>query len=1200
MAGPVATPPAERSDRSAEAPVTVLDPAADATPRPAERERVVRVFVSSTFKDMVKERDILMAHTWPALRRLCRERAVEFVEVDLRWGITEEQSRRKETVQYCLAEIRRCRPYFIGLLGERYGWVPPPEAFPQPLLEEQGWLLSEIARRRPTELEILHGVLNDPDMAGRAFFYFRDPAYAQARGGDFLAEDAESAGRQRDLKARIRAACRDHTITLREGDRYGDPERLAALVLADLSTAIQAEFPTEQVPDVWAREDRDHDAYAKSRQTGYYIGRDACFARLDAYVRDGAAGCGLAILGESGGGKSALLANWVGRWRASHREAFLFQHYIGSSPLSAGHLGLMRRLMVASVRWCGDRVGSLTSQEARIPIQTEEILKVFPEYLGRLACEAKRRSVLALIVLDGLNQLEDCERGRWLGWLPYRFPPDLRLIVSTLPGDTLDALAPRAWPSLTVEPLRSEERIALIARYLRHFSRGLSDQRTGVIAQAQACTNPLYLTTLLDDLRATGVNRRLDAQIADYLEAPDIPALLVKVLARYEDDYERDRPGLVGTALSLVWAARRGLTESELLAALKPAGKDQLPTAFWSPIRIALGDALVDRGGVLAFAHEHLRRAVERRYVPDPDLKGAARLRLADWFEAQPVTARSCDELPWLLEQTASFARLRACVLDIERFLLIQGRDQNELLRYWVRLGEERTMGAPYLESFMRWERANGAGGSGSGISLAANQLGYFLNHAGLFSAAEPLVRRALEGSERALGPAHPDSLASLNNLAALLQAKGDLSGAEPLYRRALDVCVRTLGPAHPDTLGSLSNLASLLYAKGDLAGAEPLYLRVPGERERGLGPAHPATLGSLDNLALLRYAKGELAGAEPLLRRALEGSERTLGPAYPDTFERLSNLAGLLQAKGDLAGAESLRRRALAGLDRALGPDHPHTLRGLNNLACLLQDKGDLAGAEGLYRRALEGRERALLPTHPSTLASLNNLAVMLQAQGDLAGAEPLFRRTLAGREQALGRAHPDTLGSYNNLAYLLRLKGDLAGAEPLYRRALEGQERVLGRAHLATLTSLQNLADLLEQAGRPLEAKPLRRRRIQAIRAKADTPPLEVRTAALDAYRLGDYALAQTLLERNLAQGFEPPGTRGHLARIALVTGDYAGAADHAAQGWAHRAAAPPYVIPRNLWLQLAARLLGGGASAQPDCEPQRLLGRLKTGIM
>jgi nephrocystin-3 len=70
---------------------------------------------------MVEERDELMTQTWPELRRRCRELQVELVEVDLRWGIAEEQSTRKETLKLCLDEIRACRPFFIGLLGERYG-----------------------------------------------------------------------------------------------------------------------------------------------------------------------------------------------------------------------------------------------------------------------------------------------------------------------------------------------------------------------------------------------------------------------------------------------------------------------------------------------------------------------------------------------------------------------------------------------------------------------------------------------------------------------------------------------------------------------------------------------------------------------------------------------------------------------------------------------------------------------------------------------------------------------------------------------------------------------------------------------------------------------------------------------------------------------------------------------------------------------
>ena len=34
-------------------------------------DRPIRVFISSTFRDMIEECDELMTHTWPELRRLC-------------------------------------------------------------------------------------------------------------------------------------------------------------------------------------------------------------------------------------------------------------------------------------------------------------------------------------------------------------------------------------------------------------------------------------------------------------------------------------------------------------------------------------------------------------------------------------------------------------------------------------------------------------------------------------------------------------------------------------------------------------------------------------------------------------------------------------------------------------------------------------------------------------------------------------------------------------------------------------------------------------------------------------------------------------------------------------------------------------------------------------------------------------------------
>jgi len=85
--------------------------------------RRIRVFISSTFRDMVEERNDLMTHTWPELRRLCQERHVELVEVDLRLGVAEAQSSRRETLKLCLDEIRACRPFFLCLRASAMaGW----------------------------------------------------------------------------------------------------------------------------------------------------------------------------------------------------------------------------------------------------------------------------------------------------------------------------------------------------------------------------------------------------------------------------------------------------------------------------------------------------------------------------------------------------------------------------------------------------------------------------------------------------------------------------------------------------------------------------------------------------------------------------------------------------------------------------------------------------------------------------------------------------------------------------------------------------------------------------------------------------------------------------------------------------------------------------------------------------------------------
>ena len=197
------------------------------------------------------------------------------------------------------------------------------------------------------------------------------------------------------------------------------------------------------------------------------------------------------------------------------------------------------------------------------------------------------------------------------------------------------------------------------------------------------------------------------------------------------------------------------------------------------------------------------------------------------------------------------------------------------------------------------------------------------------------------------------------------------------------------------------------------------------------------------------------------------------------------------------------------------------------------------------------------------------------------------------------LGPEHPDTLLSVNNLAGLLYSKGDYAGAEPLYRRALESRERVLGPEYPDTLLTMKELAELLEKTGQVEEALALKRRFNLTQSKDSAQPPLTLRQLALKCFNIGDYPQAIMLLERLLEQKFEVPGTHCHLARIFLLTDRDDEAIRHVAEAWAHRSEAPPYVVPRILWLQLGLSLMQGIDARSLDSASSTLLGRLKTAL-
>ncbi len=313
---------------------------------------------------------------------------------------------------------------------------------------------------------------------------------------------------------------------------------------------------------------------------------------------------------------------------------------------------------------------------------------------------------------------------------------------------------------------------------------------------------------------------------------------------------------------------------------------------------------------------------------------------------------------------------------------------------------------------------------------------------------------------ERVLGPDHPDTLTSRNNLANAYRAAGRITETIPVYERTLAGSQRMLGPDHLDTLRSLVNLAVAYQEAGRLSEAIPLYERAVLGLEQVVGPDHPSTLAARNNLGGAYQEAGRFGEAIPLHERTLADRERVFGPDHPDTLTSRNNLANAYQAAGRITEAIPLYERNLAGSERVLGPDHPDTLVSRNNLANTYLEAGRAAEAIPLHERTLADRERVLGPDHPDTLTSRNNLANAYQAAGRITEAIPLYERNLAGSERVLGPDHPGTLVSRNNLANAYREAGRARDAIELHEQALTAFEQVLGPDHPDTLTSRNNLA--------------------------------------------------------------------------------------------------------------------------------------------
>ncbi len=940
---------------------------------------------------MHAERDYLVRMVFPELRERMTKLRLYLVDIDLRWGITEEEAEHGKVLEVCLDGVERCRPFFIGILGERYGSVPT--KVPEDTEFTHPWLV-EHKDHSLTALEIIHGVLRNPDLAQRSFFYFRDPQLIpqvpESKRADYMAENPEATRKLADLKEKIRASGRPvmENYPCRWDDSQGhlvELETFGQRVLEDLWTAICAAYPEEALEaDPLVIEREMHEAFAEERSR-LHVGRVKQAERLTEYVQ-GIDRQPAVITGESGCGKSAFLANWYRRYESEHPDDFVLAYFIGASPDSTNHFRLLRNM-------CRELKRRFALKE-EIPEDDNKL----SETLAVLLASASRHKERIVMVLDALDQLLPLEAAHGLGWLLDYIPDKVMLVVSSLEGDCLEVLRRRQAEEIALPPLTENEQRQIVQTLLGEWRRKLDERQMAILLSHPGVKNPLYLRVALEELRLFGKFEELPTRIKTL--ADDIPGLFEQLLERLEEDHGS---ALVTEAFSLVGCSRYGLSETELLELLRREEEEQFPRALWARLARSARAYLVQRGELIGFFHRHLAEAVATRYL-SRDNKHA---KQAAYFEKAPLE-RKVDEYPYQLQHAEQWHGLADALSDLDflKYAWLHNRE-NEWMGYWLSLEGRFDPGSCYRAAI---EDRKEVEGETRKIARLLNLIGLFLQHMGLYQPSSSFTTEAAAIYERVLGPNQSSVARSLNNLALLYDEQGKYDEALPLYRRALAIRERALGPNHPDVAASLNNLAALYDDQGKYDEALPLYQQALAIWERALGPNHPDVATSLNCLALLYDNQSKYDKALPLFKRALAIRERALGSNHPNVATSLNCLAVLYDSRGKYDESLPLYQRALAIWERALGSNHPDVATSLNCLAALYYEQGKYDEALPLFKRALAIRERALGSNHPDVAKSLNNLATIYYDQGKYKEALPLLKRALSIVEAALGPDHPDS----------------------------------------------------------------------------------------------------------------------------------------------------------------------------------------------
>lgn len=393
------------------------------------------IFISSSFRDMQAERDMLRYIVLPEINVFLRRNYGQDTNIiDLRWGIDtsseSEEAISKTIIQTCLLEIENCKPFMIVLLGDRYGSIADKTLVAQ-LCELDDSFENPHDDIGITELEIRKGISLMSEGKMNCLFYFRDMDYSvvPTEKRDVFFDEGTGSDKPAKLKALKEdiisicpQRCKHYPAQWnQEKDSVDGLQVLADMIVNDLKMLIANELGSPKAISFMGTVLRSEEAYVHAKEK-LFIGRRKELDSIKEFLEDGSDQI-LFIRGQAGCGKSSLVCNLPKYYGEKYDFLTVF---CGQGSLCDTANGIMRNVIYKLRRRLNmdnvDLFNSFYSDEQLF----EEMDSLVKEYTFAV----KKKLV---IVYDAIDQLSSSLHTKNFYYLPKELS-QIKCIL-TMPSD---------------------------------------------------------------------------------------------------------------------------------------------------------------------------------------------------------------------------------------------------------------------------------------------------------------------------------------------------------------------------------------------------------------------------------------------------------------------------------------------------------------------------------------------------------------------------------------------------------------------------------------------------------------------------------------------------------------------------------------------------------------------------------------------